>query len=95
MAHMPATFRENVHETHISLDREFKKDIQWLLQFLLRFNRIIIYQKYHTCSPVSVHLDTYLSGIGSIWTDRVYSSPVIPIQNFKLSIMHWERQLSG
>ena len=39
---------------------------------------------------LTLHLDASLTGLGVIWNNRVYSTPIIQIPDFDLNIVHLE-----
>ena len=83
-------FRSNSHKSRIHLTQEFFRDIQWFLKFLPAFNGVTFFRKSPIPKSLSLHLDACLSGLGAIWNHRVYSTPIIPIPNFTLTIVHLE-----
>ena len=83
-------FRNNSHKSRIQLTQDFFRDIQWFLKFLPAFNGVTFFRKSPIQSLDSLHLDASLSGLGAIWNQRVYSTPIIPIPNFTLTIVHLE-----
>ena len=85
-----ALFRNNSHKSRIYLTEDFFKDIQWFIKFLPAFNSVTFFRKVPIPKLDSLHLDACLSGLGAIWNGRVYSTPVIHIPNFPLTIVHLE-----
>ena len=83
-------FRKNSHKARIHLTQDFFRDIKWFLKFLPAFNGVTFFRKSPIQSLDSLHLDACLSGLGAIWNNRVYSTPIIPIPNFTLTIVHLE-----
>ena len=60
------------------------------MAFLPKFNGITYIKKdpipfYHT-----LHVDASLPGLGGIWNNRVYATPVTPLVHFHLKIVHLE-----
>ena len=82
--------RSNSHKSRIQLTQDFFRDIQWFLKFLPAFNGVTFFRKSPIPRLDSLHLDTCLSGLGAIWNHRVYSTPIIPIPKFTLSIVNLE-----
>ena len=80
-------FRYNSHKSRIQLTQDFFRDIQWFLKFFPAFNGITFFRKSPIPRLDSLHLDACL---GAIWNHRVYSTPIIPIPNFTLGIVHLE-----
>ena len=83
-------FRSSSQKSRIHLTQDFFRDIQWFLKFLPAFIGVTFFRKSPIQSPDSMHLDACLSGLGAIWNQRVYSTPIIPIPNFTLTIVHLE-----
>ena len=83
-------FRSNTHKSRIHLTSDFFRDIQWFLKFLPAFNGVTFFRKSPIPKLESLHLDACLSGLGAIWNHRVYSTPIIPIPDFTLTIVHLE-----
>ena len=82
-------FRKNYDNRKIHLTVEFFQDIDWFKSFLPTFNGVTFFLKQKVISGTH-HLDASLTGLGGIWTNRVYSTPVHPIPNFDLTIVHLE-----
>ena len=87
---MFCTFRENAHKKHIKLNQEFFQDLAWFLEFLATFNGITYFNKAEALAENYVYLDASLTGLGAIWNDRVYSTPIFAISGFHLKIVHLE-----
>ena len=77
-------FRSNSHKSGIQLTQDFFRDIQWFLKFLPAFNGVTFFRKSPIPSLDSLHLDAYLSGLGAIWNQRVYSTLVNTQVNISL-----------
>ena len=71
----------------IALTVDFKRDLNWFLEFLPKFNGKAFISHY----PIneSVELDASLQGLGARWGSQVYSIP-IPLGYENLSIVHLE-----
>ena len=85
-----ALFRNNAHKKRIKLNEEFFKDIHWFLTFLPSYNGISYFDKQDVEHCDSLYLDASLSGLGAVWANRVYSSPVLAIPGFTFTIVHLE-----
>ena len=83
-------FRKNFHSKNIKLTQQFFKDIDWFLTFLPHFNGRTFFDKSITHVSHDLFLDACLSGVGALWKDRVYASPVQDILNFSPTIVHLE-----
>ena len=87
---MLVIFRENAHKKRIKLTQEFFQDLVWFLEFLPTFNGITYFNKTEVLSENYVYLDASLTGLGAIWNDRVYITPIFAIPGFHLKIVHLE-----
>ena len=85
-----ALFRKNSGKKRIYLDHDFHKDIAWFLKFLPVFNGITYFKKVEVDKDQNLFLDASLTGLGGVWKNRVYATPVINIPNFHLTIVHLE-----
>ena len=85
-----ALFRRNSGKKRIYLDQDFHKDIAWFLKFLPVFNGITYFKKLEVDKEQNLFLDASLTGLGGVWRNRVYATPVINIPNFHLTIVHLE-----
>ena len=74
----------------IKLTPEFFLDIKWFQKFLPDFNDITSFDKPSLPHKDTLHLDASLTGLGSIWSNRVYSSPILTIPGFDFKIVHLE-----
>ena len=83
-------FRANHNLKRVELTEEFFKDIEWFLTFLPRFNGKTFFNKTLTQQHHNIFVDACLSGVGALWGDRVYASPVHDIPNFSPTIVHLE-----
>ena len=82
-----ALFRKNSTKARIYLDEEFYKDITWFLEFLPKFNGITYFKTFEVDK---LFLDASLTGLGGVWRERVYATPVMEIPGFHLTIVHLE-----
>ena len=85
-----ATFRGASHKQKIYLDRDFHADIDWYIQFLPPFNGITFIGKNVVDDMQSLFLDASLTGMGAVWRDHVYATPIREIPGFVLTIVHLE-----
>ena len=83
-------FRTNTHLRKIHLTSDFHKDIQWFLAFLPSFNGISYLSNPNVDDSQSLFLDACLTGIGAVWQDRVYATPIHSCADLKLRIVHFE-----
>ena len=83
-------FRKNFHSRNIKLTEQSFKDIDWFLAFLPHFNGRTFFNKSITHVNHDLFLDACLSGVGTLWKDRVYASPVHDISSFSPTIVHLE-----
>ena len=65
-------------------------DIEWFITFLPHFNGVTFFKKVPISDNHTLHLDASLTGMGAVWSNRVYSTPVFQIPNFELKIVHLE-----
>ena len=85
-----ALYRENSHKKRIRLTADFMADIEWFITFLPHFNGVTFFKKVPISDNHTLHLDASLTGMGAVWSNRVYSTPVFQIPNFELKIVHLE-----
>ena len=83
-------FRNNANNRKIYLTLEFHKDIQWFLAFLPSYNGISYITKTDVDPEQTLHLDACLTGMGAVWRDRVYATPIHNCGDLKLTIVHLE-----
>ena len=83
-------FRNNTNNRKIYLTPEFHKDIQWFWAFLPSYNGISYISKTNIDPEQTLLLDTCLTGMGAIWRDRVYTTPIHNCGDLKLTIVHLE-----
>ena len=73
--------------SNISLTMDFKRDLNWFLEFIPKFNgkAFILHQ------PITeeIELNASLQGLGARWGNQVYSIP-IPLGYENMSIVHLE-----
>ena len=87
---MLALFSNNYDKERIHLTAEFFKDLAWFLTFLPQFNRISFITKKAIPHNHALHVDASLTGLGGVWCNRVYATPIIPLLHFDLKIVHLE-----
>ena len=85
-----ALFRSHTSGKRIRLTGEFYQDFDWFIVFFPHFNGVTYIPKNPIDENQSLYLDACLTGIGAIWRDRVYATPVIQIPDFTLTIVHLE-----
>ena len=73
---------------NICLSEEFHIDIQWFLTFLPSYNGISYLKKHQVDQNQSLYLDASLTGIGEVWRDRVYVTPIQNCGDLNLKIVH-------
>ena len=83
-------FRSHATDKIICLTCEFYQDLDWFVKFLPQFNGITYISRRLIDDSQSVFLDACLTGMGAVWKDRVYATPVVQILNFILTIVHLE-----
>ena len=86
---MLTLFRSCHDHKRINLNTEFHQDLQWFLHFLPQFNGTVFFDKTHIDGD-EVHIDASLTGLGGVWKNRVYATPIYPMHGFEPSIVHWE-----
>ena len=84
-----ALFRSHI-SGRIRLTGEFYQHLDWFIVFLPHFNGVTYIAKHPIDESQSLYLDACLTGMGAIWRNRVYATPVILIPNFILTIVHLE-----
>ena len=87
---MLALFRMNHRVAGIYLTEEFHKDLTWFITFLPSFNGITYIEEINITEDRTLHVDASLTGLGGIWGEGVYATPVSPIVGKKLKIGHLE-----
>ena len=79
--------RSSDKQTKITLTTDFRRDLNWFLEFIPKFNG----KAFISHNPVmeEIELDASLQGLGARWGSQVYSIP-IPLGYEKMSIVHLE-----
>ena len=85
-----AVFRSNTHLKTIQLSEEFHRDIRWFLTFLPTYNGISYICKHRLDTGQSLYLDACLTGMGAVWRNRVYATPIHNCGDLNLKIIHLE-----
>ena len=83
-------FRKSSHLKKIKLTEEFHKDIRWFLTFLPTYNGISYIKKTEVEDSQSLFSDACLTGMGAVWQNKVYATPIHNFGDLKLSIVHFE-----
>ena len=83
-------FRKNSHKKCIQLDEDFKKDLIWFIKFLPSYNGITFFQKESLEENESLCIDASLTGVGGIWGNKVYSTPIFGIPKHYKNIANLE-----
>ena len=83
-------FRSNAHLRKIHLTPDFYKYIRWFFEFLPSFNGISYISKPNVDHNQSLFLDACLTGMGAVWRNRVYATPIHNYADLKLTILHFE-----
>ena len=89
VSRMLALFRSHI-SGRIRLTDEFYQDLHWFIVFLPHFNGVTYISRHPLDKDQSLYLDACLTGMGAIWRNRVYATPVVQVPNFILSIVHLE-----
>ena len=87
---MLALFRANSGTKRIFLSTDFHRDLNWFLLFLPSFNGITYIRKAEILQAHTLHIDASLNGVGGIWNQEVYSTPIFDIYDCQLKIVHLE-----
>ena len=72
-------FRKNSHKKCIHLDENFKRDLLWFIKFLPSYNGITFFQKDSLEGNETLCIDASLTGMGGVWGNKVYSTPIFGI----------------
>ena len=74
----------------IALTHDFHQDLDWFIRFLPHFNGVTCLKKEPIDNSQELYLDACLMGMGAVWRNRVYATPIFEIPGFKLTITHLE-----
>ena len=83
-------FRNASDKRRIHLNSDFHKDLAWFLAFLPHFNGITYINKPNLPYNHTLHIDASLTGLGGIWNNQVYATPIFDIYGMDLKIVHLE-----
>ena len=83
-------FRKNSHKKCITMDGEFKKDLAWFIRFLPEYNGIVFIDKQKLGGNETLYIDACLTGMGGVWNDKVYSTPIFGIPQKFFNITNLE-----
>ena len=78
-----ALFRSHI-SGRIRLTGEFYQDLDWFIVLLPHFNGVTYISKHPIDESQSLYLDACLTGMGAIWRNMVYATPVIQIPNLTI-----------
>ena len=87
---MLSVFRDTFPNDTISLTSQFFRDLEWFITFLPKFNGVTFISKTVIPHDHTLHIDASLTGLGGIWSNRVYATPIVPLFHFTLKIVHLE-----
>ena len=87
---MLTLLRNNAHKKKITLNHDFFQDLRWFLTFLPNFNGITCISKAMIPEDHTLYVDASLTGLGGVWSNRVYAAPVIQLVKLDLKIVHLE-----
>ena len=85
-----SVFRDNAHKNRIKLTKDFHKDVEWFIKFLPLFSVSTKIFKDDISHVNSLHIDACLTGVGGVWNNRVYSTPLPDFMGLDLNITHLE-----
>ena len=83
-------FRDSHGTKKIPLTEEFHSDLHWFLTFLPRFNGVTYIDKPEIPDNRTLYIDACVTGLGGVWGQLVYATPVSPIIGYTLKIVHLE-----
>ena len=87
---MLALFRNMSNKRRIHLTSEFHKDLAWFLVFLPQFNGTTYINISNIPYSHTLHVDASLTGLGGVWNNQVYTTPIFDINGMDLKIVHLE-----
>ena len=87
---MLTLLRNSINRNRINLTSEFLSDLFWFQKFLPCFNGVTMFRRMNIPYQETLYLDTCLSGMGGIWSNRVFSCPVLRVPGVKFHINHLE-----
>ena len=75
-------------ENRIAISMDMKQDLSWFVQFLTKFNGVVMFQEVrHT---FQVYVDASLSGMGLCWDNNAYAVTRHVLATWNLSITQLE-----
>ena len=74
-----ALYRQQRHKKRIRLTAEFMADFDSFITFLRHFNGVTFFNKVPILQNHTLYLDASLTGMGAVWSNRVYCTPVFKI----------------
>ena len=83
-------FRSNSHKKFISINEEFRKDLARFIRFLPDYNGIVFIDKQKLYGNETLYIDACLTGMGGVWNDKVYSTPIFGIPQKFINIANLE-----
>ena len=72
------------------MTEDFHKDLAWFLVFLPEFNGVTYIRKFEIPHNHTLHVDASLTGLGGIWNDEDYATPIFNVDQRALKIVHFE-----
>ena len=87
---MLALFRQNSTKQRTALTEEFHKDLTWFVIFFPKFNGITYIRMPDIPGAQTFHLDASLTGLGGVWNNQVYGTPILDIYDIPLKLVHLE-----
>ena len=82
--------RKHTNDTHVTLNDEFRKDLNWFILFLQDFNGINYITNHLENFDITLKVDACLTGIGGVTGTNVFAAPIPPHYTIALSIVHFE-----
>ena len=74
----------------IALTHDFHQDLDWFIRFLPHFSGVTGLKKDSIDNSQELYLDACLTGMGVVWWNRIYATPIFEIPGFELTITHLE-----
>ena len=90
ISRMLALFRQDPTAKRITLTEDFHKDLAWFLVFLPKFSGVTYIRKFEIPHSHTLYVDASLTGLGGIWNDEVYATPIFNVYQRTLKIVHFE-----
>ena len=73
---MLQTLRNTEDGKRVEVAGEFKLDSDWFLAFIKSFNGTCTFRNWGDSSHGQVHIDASLWGLGAVYKDKFYSTPL-------------------